>query len=57
LAGLPEICIDSLEIIKALEEGALSFRWEDERQAERFADILAACLTSLRVLQAQYNAA
>jgi len=43
LAGLPEICLDSLEVVRALAQGPIRTRWESDAQAERFAYAFNLC--------------
>jgi hypothetical protein len=40
MSGMPEICLDNLNIIKCLNEGPVGMRWEDEKQSNIFSKLL-----------------
>ncbi len=44
MSGMPGICFDCLNIVKALNEGPISMRWEDEKQANQFTDLLTEAI-------------
>ena len=54
LAGLPGICIDSLNVIAAIAQGPIQMRWDDDSQAARFSGVLAECIDLLGKLRDAY---
>ena len=51
LAGLPGICMDSLNIVEGLAQGPIESRWESDLQRSEFAELLFDCITLLRNLR------
>jgi hypothetical protein len=45
MSGMPGICIDCLKIMKSLNEGPISTRWEDENQANIFSSLLTKAIS------------
>lgn len=44
LSGMPNICLDNLNIMRSINEGPVGMRWEDERQARVFSQLLAEAM-------------
>ena len=44
MSGMPEICLDCLNITKCLNEGPVGMRWEDENQANIFSHLLTEAI-------------
>ena len=57
LAGLPDICIDSLNVVSALANGPIQMRWEDDSQQDRFRIILRDSIELLMQLKSAYGSA
>jgi hypothetical protein len=55
LAGLPQTCLESLNVIAALSNGPIQMRWEDEAQKVRFASVLDETHRALSNLCVTYN--
>jgi hypothetical protein len=55
LAGLPAICIDSLNIVAALAQGPIQMRWDDDSQKARFSAVLAESIELLEKLGDLYD--
>lgn len=44
MSGMPGICLDNLNIMKSLNDGPVSMRWEDEEQAKVFSRSLSEAM-------------
>jgi len=56
LMGLPDICLDALQLVKQLAQGPMSMRWYDDTTARRFHVLLGECQQLLEVLRRDYAA-
>jgi len=56
LSGMPNICVDCLEVIRELNAGFVHSRWDPEDQAAEFEALLAEAAKATRDLHNRYAA-
>ena len=56
LSGMPNICLDCLDVIRALNSGFVHDRWDSEDQSAQFEEVLAEATRVTRDLHNRYTA-
>ncbi|MDA8125284.1 MAG: hypothetical protein M0009_08870 [Deltaproteobacteria bacterium] len=56
LSGLPQICLDCLDVINELHSGFVRSRWESEEQATEFEKLLSNAIMATKNIHDNYSA-